>query len=231
MQVPTGETLPSFLGAVDQMGYSLVHGTWVDRVAESGGMEAVPSAAGVTRAEDSSARNTDDGEETQRGSGVSMDRAFPLQCVIGSCVDPHHVGFASGWERGGGGDLFGGTGSSGDSLKKNGYHLALRGLHHYSTLVGVVGGGRRVFAHRARYAILDVRTLQDFGLDDVVTSSAIMEDHTQASISHFHIPTTDCPYKTDIYFYNHPGVPGAAQGDGTAFPNHQFRLPVLSLSW
>ena len=100
MQVPTGETLPSFLGAVDQMGYSLVHGTWVDRVAESGGMEAVPSAAGVTRAEDSSARNTDDGEETQRGSGVSMDRAFPLQCVIGSCVDPHHVGFASGWERG-----------------------------------------------------------------------------------------------------------------------------------
>ena len=103
MQVPTGETLPSFLGAVDQMGYSLVHGTWVDRVAESGGMEAVPSAAGVTRAEDSSARNTDDGEETQRGSGVSMDRAFPLQCVIGSCVDPHHVGFASGWERGGGG--------------------------------------------------------------------------------------------------------------------------------
>ena len=132
-----------------------------------------------------------------------------------------------GGNGGGGGDLFGGTGSSGDSLKKNGNHLALRGLHHYSTLVGVVGGGRRVFAHRARYAILDVRTLQDFGLDDVVTSSAIMEDHTQASISHFHIPTTDCPYKTDIYFYNHPGVPGAAQGDGTAFPNHQFPPPCF----
>ena len=34
-------------------------------------------------------------------------------------------------------------------------------------MAGVVGGGERVFAHKAQYPILDVRTLQDFALDDV----------------------------------------------------------------
>ena len=56
---------------------------------------------------------------------------------------------------------------------------ALHG-HHYSTLVGVVGGGRRVLAHRAQYPILDARTLQDFGLDDVVGATRLMEDHEAA---------------------------------------------------
>jgi hypothetical protein len=47
-------------------------------------------------------------------------------------------------------------------------------------LVGVVGGGQRVWAHRAQYPILDVRTLQDFGLDDVVTASRLAEDFNAA---------------------------------------------------
>ena len=57
---------------------------------------------------------------------------------------------------------------------------ALHGLRHHSTLVGVVGGGQRVWAHRAQYPILDVRTLQDFGLDDVVTASRLAEDFNAA---------------------------------------------------
>ena len=37
-----------------------------------------------------------------------------------------------------------------------------------------------MFAHKAQYPILDVRTLQDFGLDDVVTASRLVEDHEVA---------------------------------------------------
>jgi hypothetical protein len=33
LAVTAGQTIPAFLGRVDQMGYSLVHGEWVDRVA------------------------------------------------------------------------------------------------------------------------------------------------------------------------------------------------------
>jgi len=33
LAVTAGQTIPGFLGRVDQMGYSLVHGEWVDRVA------------------------------------------------------------------------------------------------------------------------------------------------------------------------------------------------------
>ena len=140
--VPPASTLPSFLGEVDAMGYSLVHGAWVDRVAEGG----------ETRVDVAS---------------KSVSDAFPLRCSLGSCLDPHHVGFRSSWER----DF--------DSKQRND-NYALRGLHHYSTLVGVVGGGRRVLAHRAQYPILDVRTLQDFGLDDVVSAARLMEDHESA---------------------------------------------------
>ena len=31
-----GDTVPGFLGKVDQMGYALVHGAWVDRLADGG---------------------------------------------------------------------------------------------------------------------------------------------------------------------------------------------------
>ena len=37
-----------------------------------------------------------------------------------------------------------------------------------------------MWAHRAQYPILDVRTLQDFGLDDVVTASRLAEDFNAA---------------------------------------------------
>ena len=94
-----------------------------------------------------------------------MADAFPLQCAVGSCLDPHHVGFEAGWKR---------------NVQTGEHTHALRGLHHYSTLVGVVGGGRRVLAHRAQYPILDARTLQDFGLDDVVSATRLMEDHEAA---------------------------------------------------
>ena len=157
VEVPAGESLPSFLGSVDSMGYSLLHGTWIDRVAESGEMASVPRAMET--------KTLFGKVQPTRRDDDLMDATFPLRCVIGSCLDPHHVGFASGWEQGA------------DQISHNRNHLALHGLHHYSTLVGVVGGGRRVFAHKARYAILDVRTLQDFGLDDVVTSASVMEDH------------------------------------------------------
>ena len=40
VQPPGGQTVPGFLGSVDEMGYSLVHGAWVDRLAETG--ELVP---------------------------------------------------------------------------------------------------------------------------------------------------------------------------------------------
>ena len=155
--VPATSTLPAFLGEVDAMGYSLVHGAWVDRVAEGG-----ETNVGVPK------RNGGD----KKANAQSVSDAFPLRCSLGSCHDPHHVGFRSSWER----DF--------DS-KQNGHggvnsFYALRGLHHYSTLVGVVGGGRRVLAHRAQYPILDVRTLQDFGLDDVVSAARLMEDHESA---------------------------------------------------
>ena len=123
------------------MGYSLVHGAWVDRVAEGGETRAAPSLG---------------------ARGDRMADAFPLQCAVGSCLDPHHVGFEAGWKR---------------NVQTGEHTHALRGLHHYSTLVGVVGGGRRVLAHRAQYPILDARTLQDFGLDDVVSATRLMEDH------------------------------------------------------
>ena len=142
--LPPGTTLPAFLGAVDTMGYSLVHGAWVDRVAEGGETRAAPSL---------------------RDGGERMADAFPLQCAVGSCLDPHHVGFEAGWER---------------NVQTGEHTHALRGLHHYSTLVGVVGGGRRVLAHRAQYPILDARTLQDFGLDDVVSATRLLEDHEAA---------------------------------------------------
>ena len=142
--LPPGTTLPAFLGAVDAMGYSLVHGAWVDRVAEGGETRAAPSLG---------------------ARGDRMADAFPLQCAVGSCLDPHHVGFEAGWKR---------------NVQTGEHTHALRGLHHYSTLVGVVGGGRRVLAHRAQYPILDARTLQDFGLDDVVSATRLMEDHEAA---------------------------------------------------
>jgi hypothetical protein len=42
------------------------------------------------------------------------------------------------------------------------------------------------------------------------------EGATPVSISHFHIPPTDCPYKTDIYFYNLSAVrQGAPAVTGT----------------
>ena len=134
-----------------------MHGAWVDRVAEGG-----ETNVGVPK------RNGGD----KKTNAQSVSDAFPLRCSLGSCHDPHHVGFRSSWER----DF--------DS-KRNGHggvnsFYALRGLHHYSTLVGVVGGGRRVLAHRAQYPILDVRTLQDFGLDDVVSAARLMEDHESA---------------------------------------------------
>ena len=142
--LPPGTTLPAFLGAVDAMGYSLVHGAWVDRVAEERETRAAPSLG---------------------ARGDRMADAFPLQCAVGSCLDPHHVGFEAGWKR---------------NVQTGEHTHALRGLHHYSTLVGVVGGGRRVLAHRAQYPILDARTLQDFGLDDVVSATRLMEDHEAA---------------------------------------------------
>ena len=146
VEPPPGVTLPAFLGAADAMGYSLVHGVWVDRVAEGGETRPAPAAS--------------------RG-GESLSDAFPLRCAVGSCHDPHHAGFKAGRER---------------DLERPGSPAthALRGLHHYSTVLGVVGGGRRVFAHRAQYPILDARTLQDFGLDDVVTAARLVEDHEAA---------------------------------------------------
>lgn len=40
--------------------------------------------------------------------------------------------------------------SGGGKGNKRGNKYALHGLHHYSTMAGVVGGGERVFAHKAR---------------------------------------------------------------------------------
>ena len=154
---PPGQTVPSFLGSVDEMGYSLVRGAWVDRVAESG--------------------------ELVEASGVgSMSDAFPLRCSVGACGGGAGVGGGGGLGGGGafhginGHRVNGATASRGHGI--NAY--ALHGLRHHSTLAGVVGGGERVWAHKAQYPILDVRTLQDFGLDDVVTASRLAEDHTQA---------------------------------------------------
>ena len=150
-----GDTVPGFLGKVDQMGYALVHGAWVDRLADGGVMANVPSAAAGA------------------GRSESMAEAFPLQCAVGFCADPHHAEYAAGR-----GDFGGSVRGRGRGGGVNTY--ALHGLHHYSTVAGVVGGGQRVFAHRAQFPILDVRTLQDFGVDDVVTAARLMEDHAAA---------------------------------------------------
>ena len=150
-----GDTVPGFLGKVDQMGYALVHGAWVDRLADGGVMANVPSAAAGA------------------GRSASMAEAFPLRCAVGFCADPHHAEYAAGR-----GDFGGSVRGRGRGGGVNTY--ALHGLHHYSTVAGVVGGGQRVFAHRAQFPILDVRTLQDFGVDDVVTAARLMEDHAAA---------------------------------------------------
>ena len=150
-----GDTVPGFLGKVDQMGYALVHGAWVDRLADGGVMANVPTAANGA------------------GRSESMSEAFPLQCAVGFCADPHHAEYAAGR-----GDFGGSVRGRGRGGGVNTY--ALHGLHHYSTVAGVVGGGQRVFAHKAQFPILDVRTLQDFGLDDVVTAARLMEDHAAA---------------------------------------------------
>ena len=147
---PVGQTVPSFLGSVDEMGYSLVHGAWVDRVAESGELA------------DATAETT-------------MSDAFPLRCSVGACGGGAGVGGG-----GGGGGVGGNAHGHGRGRGRGINTYALHGLRHHSTLVGVVGGGERVWAHRARYPILDVRTLQDFGLDDVVTASRLAEDHVNA---------------------------------------------------
>jgi len=147
LQLTPGQTVPAFLGKVDQMGYSLVHGTWVDRMADRGQLGVSFGAS-------------------------SLARTFPLQCTIGGC----NVGGARA------------RGNSGQDLREGGRSrvyrgintYALHGLHHYSSQVGVVGDGQRIFAHKAQYPILDVRTLQDFGLDDVVTASRLVEDHDAA---------------------------------------------------
>ena len=73
-----GDTVPGFLGKVDQMGYALVHGAWVDRLADGGVMANVPSAAAGA------------------GRSESMAEAFPLQCAVGFCADPHHAEYAAG---------------------------------------------------------------------------------------------------------------------------------------
>ena len=150
-----GDTVPGFLGKVDQMGYALVHGAWVDRLADGGVMANVPSAAAGA------------------GRSESMAEAFPLQLRRRICADPHHAEYAAGR-----GDFGGSVRGRGRGGGVNTY--ALHGLHHYSTVAGVVGGGQRVFAHRAQFPILDVRTLQDFGVDDVVTAARLMEDHAAA---------------------------------------------------
>ena len=152
---PVGQTVPSFLGSVDEMGYSLVHGAWVDRVAESGELVDAPGDATTT-----------------------MSDAFPLRCSVGACGGGAGVGGGGGGGGGHGHHGHGHAHTHGHGHGINAY--ALHGLRHHSTLVGVVGGGERVWAHRAQYPILDVRTLQDFGLDDVVTASRLAEDHTNA---------------------------------------------------
>ena len=171
LAVPERETVPSFLGKVDQMGYSLVHGAWVDRVAKNGAMRPTPPHSRRRAASSSSS-----------SSSSSLASAFPLQCQIGACGDPHHVDFASARESGAAGlmDVSSRPGRFGGGGGGSSRHFALHGLHHYSTLVGVMGSGQRVFAHRAQYPILDVRTLQDFGLDDVVTAARLAEDHESA---------------------------------------------------
>ena len=145
---PPGATLPAFLGAADALGYSLVHGAWVDRVAEGGEARAVPARRGG-------------------GARERMSDAFPLQCAVGSCLDPRDASFEAGRAR----DFETGFDSA---------TMAPRGPRHSSAVLGVVGGGRRVFAHKARYPILDARTLQDVGLDDVVTAARLTEEHEAA---------------------------------------------------
>ena len=162
VQITPGLTVPGFLGKVDQMGYSLVHGAWVDRVADQGRLAV-------------------------RVTGASLEESFPLQCTVGRCNGDADGGVGGGVGGGGGGVGAGGAGGAaggggggngrgGGRGNKGGINTyALHGLHHYSSVVGVVGGGQRIFAHKAQYPILDVRTLQDFGLDDVVTASRLVE--------------------------------------------------------
>ena len=68
---PSGQTVPSFLGSVDEMGYSLVRGAWVDRVAESG-------------------------ELVEASGAGSMSDAFPLRCSVGACGGGAGVGGGGG---------------------------------------------------------------------------------------------------------------------------------------
>ena len=160
-----GMNLPQFLGKVDALGYSLVHGDWIDRVSDGGALIAPP------RAEPS----WPPPETNPSGSSSPMSDAFPLQCTINACdVKGKMTGESAGDYDNvkGPGPNGGGGGGVGES--------SLNGLRHYSTLAGVVGGGQRVYAHKALHPILDVRTLQDFGLDDVVTASRLTRDHVNA---------------------------------------------------
>jgi hypothetical protein len=160
-----GMNLPQFFGKVDALGYSLVHGDWIDRVSDGGALIAPP------RAEPS----WPPPETNPSGSSSPMSDAFPLQCTINACdVKSKMTGESAGDYDNvkGPGPNGGGGGGVGES--------SLNGLRHYSTLAGVVGGGQRVYAHKALHPILDVRTLQDFGLDDVVTASRLTRDHVNA---------------------------------------------------
>ena len=47
VQPPGGQTVPGFLGSVDEMGYSLVHGAWVDRLAETGELVPVSTSGNI----------------------------------------------------------------------------------------------------------------------------------------------------------------------------------------
>ena len=47
VQPPGGQTVPGFLGSVDEMGYSLVHGAWVDRLAETGELGPVSTSEAI----------------------------------------------------------------------------------------------------------------------------------------------------------------------------------------
>ena len=47
VQPPGGQTVPGFLGSVDEMGYSLVHGAWVDRLAETGELVPVSTSENI----------------------------------------------------------------------------------------------------------------------------------------------------------------------------------------
>ena len=179
LDTPHDESIARFLARADALGFNLVNGKWIDRVAEDGNLKTV--------------------SPTQ-----TLDAQFPRQCYIGPTCDvrrnpthrifasdapskrleaKHLIKFSTPKMRAGSATSNEPTPSSFSSSRRR----LMRALfatdgatslsttqhqqHNHNKRRKVPRALLNVIAHKVSFPVLDVRVLHDFAIDDVISAS------------------------------------------------------------